>query len=126
MFDDKSDNDEIIYSNLASLGTTFEAAWRRILLAAALFLNTDRHMRNFGVIRSAVTGEILHIAPNFDNNQAYRANPGGRYSGAMLTQFVKVRGLTIKDKEDSKQLLAACRKDKYLEDIFPVAEAYLK
>ena len=71
MFEDKSDEEEVIYRNLASLGDEMEAAWRRILLADALFMNTDRHMRNFGVIRSAATGDILRLAPNFDNNQAY-------------------------------------------------------
>ncbi len=126
MFEDRSDHDQIIYANLASLGTAFEAAWRRILLADALFMNTDRHMRNFGVIRSAMTGEILRIAPNFDNNQAYRANPSGRYSNAMLAHFASEFGLTPKDKEDLADLLVACRGIKYLEDVIPAGEAYIE
>ena len=58
-------------------------------MADALFMNTDRHMRNFGVIRSAETGNVLRLAPNFDNNQAYTANPGMSYSDAMLKSFIK-------------------------------------
>ena len=80
LFDDPSDDDEVIYRNIASLGTEYEEAWKRILLADAVFLNTDRHMRNYGVIRSSSTGEVLRLAPNFDNNQAYLANPSGTYS----------------------------------------------
>lgn len=125
MFEDRSDNGQIIYSNISSLGCEFERAWRRILLADALFMNTDRHMRNFGVIRSAVTGEILRIAPNFDNNQAYRANPSGRYSGAMLRQFAVELGMTASDKQDIAALLEACAGIPYLEDIMHIAPNYI-
>ena len=69
-------DDRVIYNNISSLGIAFEEAWIRILLADALFMNTDRHMRNFGFIRSAETGRVLRMAPNYDNNQAYTANPG--------------------------------------------------
>lgn len=87
-FDDPSDDDAVICENLSGLGADFEMAWKRILLADAVFENTDRHMRNFGVIRSSATGEVLRLAPNFDNNQAYLANPGGKYSDGMLKQYM--------------------------------------
>lgn len=126
MFADKSDDEETIYGNLASLGPEFEKAYRRILLADALFMNTDRHMRNFGVIRSARTGELLRMAPNFDNNQAYRANPGGRFTDGMLRSFTSAFGLTPEDINDLKQLIAACRKNKYLTPISEIGETFLK
>ena len=88
-FNDPGDDDDVIYRNIKSLGPAFEEAWKRILLADAVFFNTDRHMRNFGLIRSSETGEVLRLAPNFDNNQAYLSNPGGRYSDLMLKQYMK-------------------------------------
>ena len=88
-FDDPSDDEDVIYQNIASLGPEFAKAWKRILLADAVFVNTDRHMRNFGVIRSSKTGEVLRLAPNFDNNQAYLANPSGVYSDGMLKLYMK-------------------------------------
>ena len=51
-FEDPGDDEEVVSRNLASLGADFDIAWKRILLADAAFLNTDRHMRNFGVILS--------------------------------------------------------------------------
>ena len=48
-FTDRSDDDRVIYDNLASLGSAFEEAWMRILLVDAFFMNTDRHMRNLRV-----------------------------------------------------------------------------
>lgn len=111
-FDDRSDDDGVIYGNIAGLGPAFETAWRRVLLADALFMNTDRHMRNFGVVRSARTGEVLRLAPNFDNNQAYRANPGG-YSPAMLKAHMK--SAPAADFADLKALCDALEGNKYLE-----------
>ena len=37
-------------------------------------MNVDRHIRNYGVLRNVDTGEILRLAPNFDNNIALLYN----------------------------------------------------
>ncbi|MEG1884465.1 MAG: hypothetical protein RR224_12230 [Clostridia bacterium] len=107
MFDDRSDRESVVYANLKSLGKGFEQDYRRILLADALFMNKDRHMRNFGVIRSAATGELLRIAPNFDNNQAFRSNPGMQYRNAMLQDFAHLYGWASWDKQQLTYLLNA-------------------
>lgn len=124
-FADKRDDENVVYRNLASLGSSFEAAWRRILLSDALFMNADRHMRNFGVIRSAVTGEVLRLAPNFDNNQAYRANPGGHYSDAMLYLFQDSFGFCEQDRNNLSRLAEACEQSAYLKDAADAARRYL-
>lgn len=111
-FSDVSEDDDIVMANLSSLGEAYRSAWKRILLADALFLNGDRHMRNFGLIRSARTGEVLRLAPNFDNNQAFHGNPSGRYSAAMLRLYWKTAD--DEDRENLRQLLAACEKNRYL------------
>ncbi len=125
MFADKSDNDLVIYENIASLGSDFEKQFRRILLADALFMNTDRHMRNYGVIRSAKTGKILRMAPNFDNNQAYKATPGGHYSDEMLKRFEALYGLTDRDQADLAMLVEACSVRPYLQDAQVVGSDFL-
>lgn len=125
MFTDKSDDEETIYENLSSLGTEFEKAYRRILLSDALFMNTDRHMRNFGVIRSSKTGALLRMAPNFDNNQAYRANPGGRFTDSMLRGFRATFDLNPADVADLTQLITACEKNKYLSPIVDIGKSFL-
>lgn len=120
MFADKRDREQTIYENIASLGKAFEKQFRRILLADALFMNTDRHMRNFGLIRSSKTGELLRVAPNFDNNQAYKSNPGGQYSAAMLRDFEATYGFTAEDGRDLSALLDACSRQPYLMDAYRV------
>ena len=115
-FADISDDEDIIMENIASLGDDFRKAWKRILLADALFLNADRHMRNFGFIRSAKTGEVLRLAPNFDNNQAFHGNPDGKYSSAMFRLYWK--GADAEDHANLQELLAACANNKYLEEAY--------
>ena len=41
-----------------------------MLFLDTICANPDRHTFNFGVLRNAETGEILGLAPNFDNNMA--------------------------------------------------------
>ena len=122
LFDNPSDEDDVIYQNIASLGSDFEKAWKRILLADALFVNTDRHMRNFGVIRSSVTGEVLRLAPNFDNNQAYLANPSGTYKEGMLRMY-----MMRADRWDVANLGELCEEIKaypYLKQAYDAGRAY--
>lgn len=122
---DRSDNDEVIYTNLCFLGPAFARDYRRILLADALFMNSDRHMRNFGVIRSAKDGETLRMAPNFDNNQAYKSNIGVKNSAEMLSLFEKAFGLTEQDCVDLRALAHACSGIAYLKEAQEVVNQFL-
>ena len=112
----------MIYRNIASLGAAFETAWRRILLADAFFMNTDRHMRNFGVIRSSLDGSVLRLAPNFDNNQAYTANPSGKYSDGMLKAYMEENGSLAAD--DLETLADAASKNRTFADAVAAAKRY--
>jgi len=42
----------------------------QIIYMDALCFNMDRHTKNYGVLRDVDSGEILSMAPNFDNNIA--------------------------------------------------------
>ena len=58
----------------------FEAFWKlspeiakqylQIIYLDTLCFNMDRHTQNYGVLRDAESGEVLSMAPNFDNNIA--------------------------------------------------------
>ena len=74
--------------------------------------------------KTDVTGEILRMAPNFDNNPAYRANPGGRFSDAMLRSFKASFGLTKEEIVDLKSLIDACRKSNYLAPAAEIGEQF--
>lgn len=123
-FDDPSDDDEVIYRNLASLGSSFKTAWKRILLSDALFNNTDRHMHNFGVIRSTATGDVLRLAPNFDNNQAYLANPSATYQKGMLAQYMN--SANADDYAGLRALSTALEQHPYLKYAYEASLEYIK
>ncbi|MDE6864041.1 MAG: hypothetical protein K2J41_06625, partial [Eubacterium sp.] len=40
----------------------------------SLCYNMDRHTNNYGLLRDIETGEIISLAPNYDNNIALIAN----------------------------------------------------
>lgn len=42
----------------------------KILFLDTICANPDRHTFNFGILRDTISGEILGLAPNFDNNMA--------------------------------------------------------
>lgn len=115
-FDNTSDADDVINNNIASLGEEYLKAWKKIMLADALFGNTDRHMRNFGLIRSSITGEVLRLAPNFDNNQAMYANPGKKHPAGMLKIYMETAD--DEDRDNLKALLNVVKNDPYFIDAY--------
>ena len=53
----------------------------RMIFLDTIIANPDRHTNNFGLLRNTETGELLGLAPNFDNNMAlisrgYPSKPG--------------------------------------------------
>ena len=80
-------------------------------------------MRNFGFIRSSVTGEVLRMAPNFDNNQAYLANPSGTYSAGKLSMYMKKAD--SEDRENLGLLIETMKKHPYLWQAKEAVSLYL-
>ena len=64
--EDYSRNFEAFYAMSPDLARQY----LEIIYMDALCFNMDRHTRNYGVLRDVDTGEILSMAPNFDNNIA--------------------------------------------------------
>lgn len=63
---DYSDN----FDALRELKPGLENEYLDILFMDALVLNVDRHTQNYGVLRDRATGDVISMAPNFDNNMA--------------------------------------------------------
>lgn len=58
------------YQCFLEYGTEFADQYLEIIMADAFFRNVDRHTHNYGLLRDAESGQILRMAPNFDNNLA--------------------------------------------------------
>lgn len=64
----KSDQHLQNYELLHGLGPALALDYARMVTLDALIYNADRHVDNFGVLRDVNTGQILGLAPNYDNN----------------------------------------------------------
>lgn len=58
------------YDVLKQFGRGVASDYVSILFMDALCANLDRHSFNLGVLRDVDTGNVLRLAPNFDNNMA--------------------------------------------------------
>ena len=71
----------VSYAAFRKLGTEFSDAYLEIIFLDAVCENVDRHTNNYGVLRDVVSGKILSLAPNYDNNLALVSRgypePGG-------------------------------------------------
>ena len=59
---------ELALSYFEDIGAAAADKFRSLAVFDSIIANTDRHVGNFGVLRDNATGEILDIAPIFDNN----------------------------------------------------------
>ena len=88
----------VSYAAFRKLGTEFSDAYLEIIFLDAVCENVDRHTNNYGVLRDVVSGKILSLAPNYDNNLALvsrgypnRADRAGLLQ-VLLTEFEQETG----------------------------------
>lgn len=67
--DDREDYD-YLFALLGDLNPSFAKEYLRLIAFDAVVNNIDRHNENLGLLRDRANGEILSLAPNFDNNLA--------------------------------------------------------
>ena len=76
-------------------------------------------MGNFGIIRSAITGEVLRLAPNFDNNVAYKAVHSPLNYRDIVHRFENIFG---RDKGEYERIIGACAKRPFLQKAAEMAD----
>ena len=64
--DDYNDN----FNFLSKINESLAKQYLKIIYLDSVVLNVDRHTFNYGFLRDDETGEIVSLAPNFDNNIA--------------------------------------------------------
>jgi len=84
----------INYDRLTALCPSFGKQYLDILYMDALCFNMDRHTQNYGVLRDRSTGEVVSMAPNFDNNIALISRGYGtdasQTNGLLIDLFVEL------------------------------------
>ena len=69
LMDDNEDYSDC-FDRLYSISPALAEQYLRIVWMDTVCYNMDRHTENFGVLRDVQSGEILSLAPNYDNNIA--------------------------------------------------------
>lgn len=100
------------YDRLVELYPPLGAQYLDILYMDALCFNMDRHTMNYGILRDAQSGEVLSMAPNFDNNIAlisrgYPDDPE-RTNGLLIEMFgelLREKGIKYAAPDFSEDLL---------------------
>ncbi|MCR4874709.1 MAG: hypothetical protein K5923_03070 [Clostridia bacterium] len=85
------DNDSLEYAieRLQQIAPQAIPEYVNMIYLDALVRNFDRHTFNFGLLRNPNTGEIISLAPNFDNNNALISS-GYEWSNPRRTNDVMV------------------------------------
>lgn len=103
MFNDKEYDDYIVFSNLDQIDLAQQ--YCDILLLDGIVCNPDRHEFNLGILRDSCTGDILSMAPNFDNNLALSADsPNRRPSDYMIKSYMNTIGIQAHQHKYIKKL----------------------
>lgn len=100
------------YNRLTDLYPPLGRQYLDILYMDALCFNMDRHTLNYGILRDGTTGEVVSMAPNFDNNIAlisrgYPEDPN-HTNGlliAMFAELLREKGIAYKPPALSLDLL---------------------
>lgn len=94
------DDYELNYNIFKSISPKFAANYIDMLYLDALCFNVDRHENNYGLLRSAQTGEVLEFAPLFDHNIAMFSRDVAPFSSHAATDMLMLDLCTfIKDLE---------------------------
>ena len=72
MGDNEDYNDNFNYFN--SISKDIAADYLKLIYVDTVCYNMDRHTNNYGLIRDISSGDIISLAPNYDNNIALIAN----------------------------------------------------
>ena len=77
------------YKKIHEISSSAASDYVSMLFMDALIYNPDRHEYNFGLLTNPDTGEIIGLAPNFDNNMALISEgypPSSKRQGDSLIQ----------------------------------------
>lgn len=64
------ENYNLSFDLFAGMSENIAADYIKLLYLDSVCMNMDRHTKNYGVLRNIATGEIISLAPNYDNNIA--------------------------------------------------------
>ena len=87
---DNDDNYDRVFNILFDINQNIAIQYLYLMWFDALINNIDRHNENYGLLRDKYTGEIISLAPNFDNNLCLISiNPNLTSNFGLINAFKK-------------------------------------
>ncbi len=100
------------YDTLMEISPKLAEQYLDILFMDTICMNMDRHTGNYGLLREKLTGEIISMAPNFDNNislisRGYLSQGASRSNllTQLFSELISERKVTYYAPEISKEEL---------------------
>ena len=116
---DNNDNYEYVYKVIEPLGDKIIKQYLSLIFFDSVVYNIDRHNENLGLLRDKDSGEIISLAPNFDNNMALISSIDTLSTTPNKDPFVKIFIDFIKHNEKAMKLYKQIKfKDITKEDIY--------
>lgn len=115
--------DESVYQHLINMcrlhGIVGASEYINAMITADRIIgNDDRHLGNFGFLRSAETGKILRFAPLFDSGSAYWTKPGTEKKQRLFQDQEKEALMALMHKIDLKKVFEHSEMFKFI-DMYP-------
>lgn len=99
--DDSYDN---VFNSLSEYSFDIQRDYIRLIMFDTIVNNVDRHNENCGLLRDIKSGEVLKLAPNFDNNLALISRQSITNTDPKLDGFVSYFIKFIKQNKQAQQI----------------------
>ena len=103
------------YGILRNIDKNIADKYVKMIWLDTVCFNMDRHTENFGLLRDNDSGEIINLAPNFDNNIALISLGYPKYIERdndvlirMFVEFVRNNGLIYSFPAINEAMIVAC------------------
>lgn len=117
---DENEDYNLNYDKLLKINKALAKQYLDIIFMDTLCFNMDRHTYNYGLLRDKETGEIISMAPNFDNNIALISRGYAAQAKNSANLLIELFGELLKEKNISYDLPVVSK-----EAIIKIAESSL-
>ena len=101
---DDNEDYSFVFETLMGVREDIAQAYVLLLFLDAIAYNVDRHNNNYGLLRDKESGEIVSLAPNFDNNLSLLAYNKTLDQSPKTDPFMKMFVSFLKKSKDAMRL----------------------
>lgn len=105
----EDDDYQYCFDTILKLSKELAKQYLLLVWMDTICFNMDRHTQNFGFLRNVETGEILSLAPNFDNNIALIARGYPKDVSRVKDGLIKFFREFIENSKEAKELYRAIK-----------------